>query len=337
METFTAFAVFHLDGFPPAKPVAVLVRPFPVAQISPEGYLFVEARPTRRFGGMILGKDRSVVATFESEPVEIKGLTTVILAVRFDGNETIAMVRTVESRTDIQPLTSVQASDATEACAKWMEKRAKSLKSTTEAPPHTRPKSNDELIEEYEESLRSLRSHLAQIEQGNHHLTNDVLGQLRSLIYWRGKKIANALMFRVAGMFNQPLPVYAMRRDDKSTPDDVENMMWHTTLRSAAICQTPGATTLMDIQEWLSTSIVIGLRVPPGKSSLELVESTVVDFIANAANHIGTPHISEFKPLSVSSLQEFIVLGENGVTYFIKDVGHTVVALGEWLLEQGKR
>lgn len=176
------------------------------------------------------------------------------IQIKADNRETFKIDSNYEIDRD-QPLPTPKEINI--ACLNWIKWRKHRYGNSEKKEPKKNrvTKAFQEQIEELNAALVSLKNNLELYGNDKFLLVINILPILRSLLFWPDKKGPyNPLLFRLAGVFNLALPVYALAYRIRDTKDNqlFKDSTTHKVYNFPSLKQKHRNEILMDFQEWLN-------------------------------------------------------------------------------------
>jgi hypothetical protein len=207
----------------------------------------------------------------------------------------------------------------------WVEKRNSMFKMKSQTSEDKILLSPDTQEDQLRSRVQALQIMLAAFHQGKTCFLDDILSNLRSLVFYKDKSQYDPLLLRLAAFKKMPLPVYIV-------PEQAE-IAQHTTGVEPPLIVGSGSASfepqipwvkMVDFQEYLESPALYCNGGP--LSPLQLIRE--------AANTQSSAHFDQSVPRIVEGLKDTpIIFGRNTLEQHIVELGELVVKLGHFVLE----
>jgi len=228
--------------------------------------------------------------------------------------------------------TALDHPDRLARCQRWIDERQSYFATAPRRGANRRPKDIDEQCDDLRTAIASIEELLTGIEGGKLFLAAYLAGTLRALVCWadspRARPTYNALLLRIANVGSLPLPVWAVA-DPIPEPCTVDHPAC-VSGNFAHLLQAEADEDLMDLQEWLNTTVVALWDAAAGEER----RVSVRDLIAEISNTLGGSH---YDPDTSVFGETLMKVGSGNTSYWLKFLGgcaDIVSAYSKWVLDE---
>ena len=216
--------------------------------------------------------------------------------------------------------------DAQAACLEWINWREKRFgKPAVPENKVQRVKTLGEQLQELRGATAGLVDLVDLAEQGRTYMIDHIASSLRALLCWDGGKKMQPLLLRMASRVAPScgLPVFAFENNDAPL-----NPILRVQTQSQSIIRVSPQQKLMDIQQWLETSV----RTEDGAGRLPVL--TAKELILRIASESAAAHYSEFTYRASDHLFAISSFGQSTLYRFFIDTAKTTILLSNDILEK---
>lgn len=205
----------------------------------------------------------------------------------------------------------------------WVTKRESMFKIKQETSEQYRLLTSQEQEKQLIERMDALEDLLRAYHSGKYYFLEDILANLRSLVFYKDKSTYDPLLFRVAAFKHSPLPVYVAPADDELTQ---VTSTQPTMAVSSSLSFEPVIPWVknIDFQEFIEKPGILyeGQVVSP----LELIEKI--------SNTQSVAHFDQRVPIIVEGLKNTpVIFGHNFLESLIINLSEIVIKLGRFVLK----
>ena len=206
----------------------------------------------------------------------------------------------------------------------WVDKRESMFKAKQETSEAYRLLSPVEQEDQLRKRVHALEDLLQAFRAGKTYFFEDILANLRSLIFYKNKgSNFDPLLLRVAAFKHTPLPVYVMRGDHELTEHINDSKPVIAGSGLARFEPVIPWVKMIDFQEFLEKPALF--YYDQFVSPLDLMEKIV--------SIQSTAHLDQRIPLVIEGLKDTpVLLGENILDYYILTLAELVAKLGHYVL-----
>ncbi len=238
-------------------------------------------------------------------------------------------------------LPSCDQPNAAAECKKWIDYRNANKARWEKNRPSRIIRTEDDVLNEFCDSILNVESSVQSLREGKQRVIQNLVGQLRSLIYW-DEKLGTSYcpsLLRLAASRSLPLPVYYNLNGMEHGPSEGTTSVSRSSvlINVGSVLNKTENSSLMDIQEVLLQPFfeyeLFTMTKPINLlfSDEKPAQLTKLEAICDLARMLGGGHSS---PDITEELQKIRTAHSSGLSNFLIHAGQTIVDLGKYVARE---